>query len=115
MEELTNRQWIEIGIAFGASVIVGWLIKQLLLPFLVKLSRKTKWKTDDLILESISRWIIFWFFLGAAVYVLPILTGTYSFARNNEVIIKNIIGACYILSITMVVARMAAEIGRAHV
>ena len=53
MEELSNRQWIEIGIAMGGSVVLGWLIRQLLFPFLIKLSRKTKWKTDDIFLDSI--------------------------------------------------------------
>ena len=36
------------------------------------------------------------------------MTGTYSLVRNNEVLIKNIIGALYILSFTMVIARITA-------
>ncbi len=108
MEGLTNQQLIEIGIAAGGSIILGWLIRRLVFPFLFRLTRKTKWKSDDLVVESIARWVVFWFFLGACVYVLPIFTDTFSFASRNEEYIKNIIGSLYIFSLTWVAARIVA-------
>jgi small-conductance mechanosensitive channel len=108
MEHLTNRQWLEIGIAVGGSIVLGWLIRQFVFPYLIRLSRKTKWRSDDLVLESTSKWIVFWFLLGACVYILPILTGTFEYARKREVFLHNIIGALYIFSFTWVIARIVA-------
>ncbi|HPG10253.1 MAG TPA: mechanosensitive ion channel family protein [Chitinophagaceae bacterium] len=108
METLTNKQLLEIGIAVGGSLLLGFLIKKFIFPFLYRLTHKTKWKSDDLIIESAGKWIIFWFFLAACLYALPIFTDTFSYARNNEATLKNIIGSLYILSITMMTASIAA-------
>ncbi|HMU46655.1 MAG TPA: mechanosensitive ion channel family protein [Chitinophagaceae bacterium] len=108
MEQLTQRQLIEISIAVVGSLLLGFLIKKLLFPFLYRFTHKTKWKSDDLIIESIGQWIIFWFFLGSCLYAFPILIETFSFARKNESILRNLIGALYILSFTFIIARIAA-------
>ncbi len=77
MEKLQNKHIIEIAIVVGGAVVLGWLIKKLIFPILYKLTHKTKWKSDDLIVESIGKWVVFWFFLAACVYVTPIFTETF--------------------------------------
>lgn len=108
MNGLKDKQIIEIAIAVVGAIILGWLIKKLVFPVLHKLTRKTKWKSDDLVLESIGQWFIFWFFLGACIYILPIFSETFLFASRNEALFKDIIASLYIFSITWVAARIAA-------
>ncbi|MBK7291072.1 MAG: mechanosensitive ion channel family protein [Chitinophagaceae bacterium] len=108
MEKLQNKHIIEIAIVVGGAVVLGWLIKKLIFPILYKLTHKTKWKSDDLIVESIGKWVVFWFFLAACVYVTPIFTETFSFANRNALLIKQIIATLYIFSVSVALARIAA-------
>jgi small-conductance mechanosensitive channel len=107
MNRLTNAHFIEIAIAIFGGLTLGWLVKKLIFPFIYKLTHKTKWKSDDLIVESIGKWVIFWFFLGGCLYILPIFTQNFEIARNNEVYIQRTIAAFFILSITTIIARIA--------
>ena len=108
MEELEKKHIIEILIVVGGALVLGWLIKKIVFPILYKLALKSKWKSDDLVIESIGKWIIFWFFLSSCLYVLPIFTDVFSFAKNNEVALRNILSSLYILSLSIVLARIAA-------
>ena len=69
---------LEILIVVVGSIVLGWLVKKLIFPLLYKLTRKTKWKFDDLVIESVSKWVIFWFFIGSFFYTLPIFTSLIS-------------------------------------
>ena len=80
MEKLHNKHIIEIVIAIGGAIVLGWLIKKIVFPILYKFTNKTKWKSDDLIIESIGKWVIFWFLLAAFAYITPIFTETFSYA-----------------------------------
>jgi len=108
MNKLTDKNLIEIAIAVFGSLLVGWLIKKIVFPFLYKLTKKTKWKSDDLVVESVGQWVVFWFFLGACIYILPIFSGAFSFAERNESLFKDIIASLYIFTITWAAARIAA-------
>lgn len=108
MEKLTNNHLIEIAIAVFGGIILGWLVKKLLFPVLYKLTRKTKWKSDDLIIESVGKWVIFWFFLGACLYIAPIFKANFTIAKNNSLLIDRIIVSLYIFSVSVVIARIAA-------
>jgi len=105
---LDQKQIIEITVAIIGSLIVGWLIKKLVLPFLYKLTHKTKWKSDDLVVESIGHWVIFWFFLGACYYILPILVTAFSIGNKRSIFLENLLGSFLIFSISWVVARVVA-------
>jgi len=105
---LKQEHIIEIIIAIAGSILLGWLVKKLIFPFLYKLTHKTKWKSDDLIIQSIGEWVIFWFFLGACIYILPIFIETFPFAKRNESLLKNTIGGMYIFSMTWVSAKIVA-------
>lgn len=105
---LNNQQIIEISIAILGSLVLGWLVKRFIFPFFHKLTLKTKWKSDDLIIESIGRWVIFWFFLGACFYVLPIFTEALSISPKNETLLKTLLVSLFIFSATMVAAQIIA-------
>lgn len=98
---------IEIFIALAGSIVLGWLVKKLIFPFLYRLANRTKWKSDDLVIESVSKWVIFWFFLGACMYIFPIGVEYLPFVRKHETQLWRVIGALYIFSLTWMVARIA--------
>lgn len=105
---LNREQIIEITIAIAGSIVLGWLVKRLIFPYLNKLTRKTKWKSDDLVIDSIGKWVIFWFFLGACYYVLPIFTTEYPIVNKYESILEDLLGSLFIFSLTVVVAKVVA-------
>ena len=105
---LRQEHIIEIAIAIGGSLILGWLVKKFLFPLFYKLARRTKWKSDDLIIESIGHWLIFWFFLAACFYVLPVFTEAFSISSGRTNFLENLLGSLYIFSLTWVVARVVA-------
>lgn len=107
MEKLQNKHLIEVAIAVIGAILLGWLMKKILFPFLYKLTHKTKWKSDDLVIESIGKWVVFWFFLAACLYIFPIFKSTFSFVRNSENLIRDIINGLFIFSLTMLFARIA--------
>jgi small-conductance mechanosensitive channel len=105
---LNREQIIEITIAIAGSIVLGWLVKGLIFPYLYKLTRKTKWKSDDLVIDSIGKWVIFWFFLGACYYVLPIFTTEYPIVNKYESILEDLLGSLFIFSLTVVFAKVIA-------
>ncbi|MEO5945440.1 MAG: mechanosensitive ion channel family protein [Chitinophagaceae bacterium] len=108
MEKLQNKHIIEIVIIVGGAIIIGWLVKKLLFPLLYKLTKKTKWKSDDIIIKNIGQWVIFWFLLAAFAYITPIFTETFSYIGKHSLLIERIIASLYIFSISVAIARIAA-------
>ena len=105
---IKQPQLIEITIALLGSLLLGWLVKKYLFPFFYKLTHKTKWKSDDLVVKSIGKWVILWFFLSACYYVLPIFVESFSLNKNTEEFFKNLLVAFFIFSITWSTAKVIA-------
>ena len=107
---LKQDQIIEIAIVILGSILFGWLVKKLVFPFFYRLTHKTKWKSDDLVIKTIGHWVILWFFLAACFYVLPIFSEAYSLSKSNIEIFEDIIGALYIFSLTWGTASVVSGI-----
>jgi len=107
---LEQKEIIEIIIALIGSLIAGWLVKKFLFPFLYKLSHRTSWKSDDLIIECVSQWVIFWFFLGSCIYILPILVDAFHISNKREGLLSDILGSLFIFSFTYVMAKFTAGV-----
>ena len=105
---LTKEQIFEVAIAIFGSILLGWLIKRFLFPFFYRLTHKTKWKSDDLIIKSIGKWVIFWFFLTACFYVLPIFIESFSLSKKVIEFLEDLLGGLYIFSITWATAGLIA-------
>lgn len=114
MDALTNSQVLEISIALAGSLLIGWLVKRFLFPFFYKITHKTPWKSDDLIIQSIASWVIFWFFLGACLYVLPLFTEAYSLDSKIEILAKDIIGSLYVVSFSFITGRILVGLLQIH-
>jgi len=108
MIHFTDDQLLEILIAFAGAVLAGWLVKRFVFPFLFKLTHKTKWKSDDLVIESVAQWVIFWFVLGAFLYVMPMLKAGITFVETNEKHVRNGLAGLFIFSLTVVTARVVS-------
>lgn len=105
---LKQEQLVEIIIVLLGSLVLGWLVKKFVIPILYRITRHTKWKSDDLIVESIGQWVLFWFVLGACFYLLPIFTTSFSISERKEIFLEHLIGAGYIFSFTWVAAKVLA-------
>jgi small-conductance mechanosensitive channel len=107
---LTQQQILKIVIIVASSFVAGWLTRKMILPFLYRLTHKTKWKSDELILKSIGKWVIFWFFLGACYYLLPILVEAFAISPDTHEFLKDSFKGLYIFSVTWVVADILAGV-----
>lgn len=56
--------WLWPGIIFGASVIIGFAVEKTLIPLMHRLTAKTKWKGDDMIIDSFKSMVLIWFGLA---------------------------------------------------
>jgi len=99
---MTNQQIFSIVLYLAAGIILGWVIKLIVIPLLRRIAVKTKWKSDDLIIDTISSWIIFWFFLFSCLLALSQL----DFDANTKIIIQKSISSLYIFSFTWIISRI---------
>jgi len=94
-----------IGFSLALVGLLGGIVfAKKILPKLEKVSEKTKWTADELILHSIKGYVILWFFmLGAyvGIQIMPL-------PAHISYIIKKALVALLILSFTLVGARIAA-------
>lgn len=101
---MTNTQIIYASAYIGGGLVTGWLIKLIVVPLLKAAAKKTKWKSDDLIIQTISKWIIFWFFLFGCLLALPYL----ELDEKKTDIVHKVISSLYIFSVTWIIARIAS-------
>ena len=74
------------------GIILGWLIKRFVHSRLSKLADKTKWRGDDIILNSIEPHIILWFFLAAARIAIDSIKLSEPFSSYKEYLATIIVG-----------------------
>jgi len=72
MDENLVEKIIEYGqplIIIIGAVFLGWIFKKFIRGYLEKLAKRTSFKLDDLLLESIEKQIILWLGLAAIYYI----------------------------------------------
>lgn len=55
---MQQKDIIILSILLSGGILVGWILRKWLFPFLIKLAEKTKPESDNLILISFKKWII---------------------------------------------------------
>lgn len=89
---------------FVGGLVTGYLVKKLVSPALKKITGKTKWAADDLIFESVSKWVVSWF----------AMLGVYLGWKHVELAMKyhrwleNGLLIFYVFSVTWIVAHVLA-------
>ncbi|MEZ5046713.1 MAG: mechanosensitive ion channel family protein [Chitinophagaceae bacterium] len=92
----------KILLPLGIALFVGIALKFILTKILARLSKKTKWKSDDLIVDVFKRWIIFWCLLIAILSFIDQL----GIAEKQFWWIENTLKAIFIFTISMALSKI---------
>ncbi|MEE8341834.1 MAG: mechanosensitive ion channel family protein [Candidatus Neomarinimicrobiota bacterium] len=83
------------------AVLLGWIFKKFIHGYLHKLAKRTNFKMDDLLLESVARQIIIWLGLAAVYYI----TITTDFLQPYSVNIIKLVVLVLIVTITFAISK----------
>ena len=97
--------WVHPILILVLGIILGWLIKRFVHSRLSKLADKTKWRGDDIILNSIEPHIILWFFLAAARIAIDSIKLSEPFSSYKEYL-ATIIVIILFLSVTVTISKL---------
>lgn len=103
---MTNQDILRLAIYLTSAVVAGLIVRKWVVPLLVKITRLTRWKSDDIIIDSIKNWIIFWFILAGVALALPAI----HIATNYRNTIERILIASIIFSVTWIIARIISQL-----
>ena len=103
-----NEILMKIALPLGIFIVVGWLVRIFVVPFLVKLTRKTAWKGDDIIIDVLKVYVILWSVLGGLLYISP----TLGLKEHHLLWAKDGLLAIFILSVTLAIAKIGGGLTR---
>jgi small-conductance mechanosensitive channel len=104
-------QWIIPAAYIMAGLVVGFIFKKIILTKLKHLSKKTKWKGDDIIIDSLSGMVMMWLLIAGiygAILNIPI-------SPTLLIYLKKILLIIVIFSATMVMAKMAGGLASLYI
>ncbi len=105
---MTFDELLYFSLFIAGGLIAGFFVRKVISPVFKKVAGRTKWSADDLILESVSKWIIPWF----------VALGVFLGWRRVEMDIKyhhwleNALMIFYVFSISWIVANVLAGMTR---
>ena len=107
LDKILNQMsyWSHPILILVLGIILGWLIKRFVHSRLSKLADKTKWRGDDIILNSIEPHIILWFFLAAARIAIDSIKLSEPFSSYKEYL-ATIIVIILFLSVTVTISKL---------
>ncbi len=99
---MTQDDILKLVLYILGGFVVGFIVHKWLMPLLSKLASRTKLKSDDLIIETITKWVVAWFvalglFLGLRRIDMDMRYHTW---------LENGLMIFYIFSATMILARV---------
>lgn len=99
---MTLDELIQFSIFIAGGFLLGLLLKKIVSPQLLKIAHKSEWAGDDLIIRTLSVWVIPWFtVLGVYLGLKRVsMEGKYHKWFENGVVIF------YILSVTIILAKV---------
>lgn len=85
------------------GLLLGIIFEKLILNKLKKIAAQTKWEGDDIVINSLAGWIIFWFVL-AGIYLMM-----YNLPLKSDILnhLQKILIILYVISATIVLAKIA--------
>ena len=99
---MTDNDILQLAIYVVSGLVIGLITHRWVMPLLSKLASKTRIKSDDLIIETIRKWIISWFVALGLFFGLRRIDMDmhyYNWLENGLMIF-------YILSATLILARV---------
>jgi small-conductance mechanosensitive channel len=101
---MSQHDILQLSIYIVSGFLIGLFLHKVIMPLFAKLAAKTSIKSDDLIISTISTWVIPWF-LALGLYLglkqLELESRFYFWLENGLMIF-------YIFSATMIVARVVS-------
>lgn len=101
---MSQSDLLQLSIYIVSGFLIGLLLHKLIMPLIAKLAARTSMKADDLIINTISKWVIPWF-LALGLYLgltqLELESRVYFWLENGLLIF-------YIFSATMIIARVVS-------
>ena len=94
-------EWGEPLLIIIGAVLLGWLFKKFIHGYLQKLVKRTAFKMDDLLLESVARQIIIWLGLAAIYYIAK----TTDFLQPYSTNLTKIVILILIVTITFAISK----------
>jgi len=98
--------WSPPIITIFIGLIVGWLFKRFLHNRIKGITAKTQWKSDDIIFDSLEKYIVYWFFLGS----LYIAAGNLHVGAPYNGYAAKLALTLLMLSITMALSTLTIEL-----
>ena len=102
---LTIEQLIIPAAIILASLLVGIFLRNVVLAYFLKLTKRTKWRFDDIVVEVLRRSVVFWA-LALGLYVLIETQGLPRYAAD---ISSKALGVFVIFSVTVVASNIGTE------
>jgi small-conductance mechanosensitive channel len=109
VDSIKDSPWLLPAIFVGSGLVLGIFIDHVVLPILMKLASKTKWKFDDIIIGSLRGLFIVWFgVLGAHLAIVNVadknVIGPKTFDNANAGLKIIFVGTLAILASRIAVA-----------
>ena len=104
----TNEILMKIALPLGIFIVLGWLLRTFVVPFLVRLTRKTAWEGDDIIIDVLKVYVMWWSVFGGLLYISP----TLGLKEHHLSWAKDGLLAIFILSVTIAAARIGGGLTR---
>ncbi len=101
--EMLMKILIPVGIVIG-GVLLGLIVQKVVLSRLIKITARTKWAGDEIIIQSLKGVIILWFLIASAHIALPYIPLT----PHTLMVLQKLLLALLIFSITLVIAKIAS-------
>ncbi|MGB9721636.1 MAG: mechanosensitive ion channel family protein [bacterium] len=102
MKDMITKYILPIGIIIG-SIIIGFIVQAIIFGWLRRLTKRTKWRGDAIIIHSLQGWVLFWFIITGLSLALPHII----FDPQALLVINKILLVLVLFSITVVLANIA--------
>jgi small-conductance mechanosensitive channel len=110
MFEIGNHPLLEFFLVMTGGLVLGVLLNKVFIPFVLRMTRKTKWSGDEMIISAVAPWMILWSLLAALLYGLSILSKFVPLVARHESLVLLLINTAFIFSITLVIAGTATRL-----
>jgi small-conductance mechanosensitive channel len=104
MLQMTGYEILQLSIYIASGFVLGFVLYKWLIPVLAKLAAKTKWQSDDLIIHTISKWVIPWLMALGLYLGLTHIEIRPKYQQRLETWLM----VFYVLSLTWITARILA-------
>lgn len=101
---MTDNDILQLTLYTVSGLLIGLILYKIVMPFIAKLAAKTSIKSDDLIIQTLRKWVIPWFF------ALGLFMGLRGLELDGNIYywLKNGLLIFYIFSATMILAKVVS-------